>query len=69
MSGKFIHEVNFVGYCPKCEFKENKGHMEPCNECLETPGRSGTMKPLKFKEKVGNDSKKTGHVPQKTGQM
>lgn len=43
-------EVRFDEYCSKCRYKDDE-KTDKCEECLETPVRYGTRKPLNFKEK------------------
>ena len=43
--------VEFIIYCPKCEFKDTVETEEPCNECLTSPVNIDSQKPVNFKEK------------------
>lgn len=45
-----MKEVDFAKYCLKCEYKELKENEHPCFECLETPARIDSKKPVNFKE-------------------
>lgn len=47
-------EVYFGDYCNKCQFEKSSEDPDtdsPCVECLETPARLYSHKPLNFKEK------------------
>lgn len=46
------HFVDFAGYCKKCAYFEQLGTDEPCNECLMTPARENSSKPMNWKEKT-----------------
>lgn len=41
-------EVDFHYYCERCINRDTSETADPCNECLDTPVRIGTEKPLKF---------------------
>lgn len=41
-------EVDFHEYCELCEYVEKRPDDEPCNECLTTPARKNSKKPVKF---------------------
>ena len=42
--------IRFDMYCGQCAYKDISGDMEPCNECLTTPAREDSKKPVKFKD-------------------
>lgn len=48
-------EVRYDEYCASCKyFKDNEKVYEydgPCNECLNTPVRLNSSRPLKWEEK------------------
>ena len=46
------HFVDFDTYCKTCSYDKRDGAEEPCNECLRTPARKNSRKPVKWKEKV-----------------
>lgn len=41
-------EVNFRFYCPLCQYEAVDDGDLPCSDCLDTPVRVGTEKPIKF---------------------
>lgn len=46
--------VEFDKYCPTCKYKdvdESVPKETKCDECLETPARLNSHKPLNYKEK------------------
>lgn len=43
--------VDYDPWCDQCKYKDTLGTEEPCNECLSTPARMGSRKPVKFEEK------------------
>ena len=45
-------EVRFDQYCKKCEHKNLKETLDPCNECLEHEMNYDSKKPIHFKEKA-----------------
>ena len=49
--------VNFDLYCKNCEHFKKESYEDPCHECLHTPARENSRKPLYFKE---NSQKKQG---------
>ena len=42
--------VDFT-YCNSCENKDSPEYEDTCNECLNTPEREFSHKPINFKEK------------------
>ena len=44
-------EVRFDLYCPKCEHKDLKETLDPCNDCLARGFNENSKKPVYFKEK------------------
>lgn len=44
-------EVLYNKYCQTCEHWEDGKEIPFCDECLEVAVRTGTEKPLKYKEK------------------
>lgn len=42
--------VNFDLYCKNCEHFKKESYEDPCHECLHTPARENSRKPLYFKE-------------------
>ena len=46
-----IKEVYFDQWCYKCVNKNINEWDDPCNECLEYPGREYSHKPEFYKEK------------------
>ena len=52
MENEYKKEVKFSDFCEKCMYSELKDDgSEPCNTCLETGARFGSVKPEKFVEK------------------
>lgn len=46
-------EVKFSEFCPNCMWKEKEEDgSDPCESCLEVGARTGTVKPVNFKEKL-----------------
>lgn len=43
-----MKEVRFDRYCKLCQHKDLPEQMEPCNECLETGAREGSVKPINY---------------------
>jgi len=52
-----IKEVRFDKYCKRCKYSKKSGSDEPCNTCMDTFAREGTIVPLKFKESAKAKSK------------
>ena len=46
-----LKEVRFDRYCKLCKYKDLPEKADPCNECMETPMRSGSCKPEKYDPK------------------
>ena len=47
--------VDYVVYCKTCKFKDLEGWKDPCNECIGTPVRKNTTKPVNYvKEETKN---------------
>lgn len=42
-------EVDFGTYCETCKHKDTPEFEDPCNDCLDTPVREGTVKPINWK--------------------
>ena len=42
-------EVWFDKYCHHCEYKDLSEDKDPCHECLSTPGKENSHKPVFFK--------------------
>lgn len=40
-----LKEVRFDRYCKLCKHRDLEESKDPCNECLETPMRDGSVKP------------------------
>lgn len=51
MLGYHQKQVRFDLYCETCEHKDEPETVDPCNECLETPAREFTNKPINYIEK------------------
>lgn len=45
-----MKEVFFNQYCDSCVNKDTAESEEPCDECLETPARPYSHKPINFEE-------------------
>lgn len=43
--------VDFVEYCPKCQYEKLKEEDEPCNDCIANAVNLYSHKPIYFKEK------------------
>lgn len=43
--------VDFFKWCSECEYEMKTGLEDPCSECLATPVRKFSTKPVNFKEK------------------
>lgn len=41
-------EVDYFKYCKHCVNKECLQTEDPCNECLTTPARQNTKKPINY---------------------
>lgn len=48
---EYINKIVDFSYCNKCIYKNKKESEEPCDECLATPSRQNSIKPLYFKER------------------
>lgn len=46
-----LKEVLYGDYCRNCKYEEAPESDDPCDECLENPGREFSHKPLKFESK------------------
>ena len=46
-----MKEVYYDKYCNTCEFMNKREDEEPCDECLNEPGRMNSHKPLKYEER------------------
>lgn len=51
--------VNYDQYCKSCEHFNKESYENPCHECLSTPVREYSRKPLCYKERE-NSQKKQG---------
>lgn len=51
--------VNYAQYCKNCEYLDKSMYEDPCHECLGTPARENSHKPLHFKGRK-NSQKKHG---------
>ena len=49
--------VNFARYCMTCEYRDKESYEDPCHECLSTPVREHSQKPLNYKEKANSQKK------------
>lgn len=47
----FEREVNFSENCKNCEHYDVPECEDPCHECMDTPVREYTTKPLYFEER------------------
>lgn len=54
MAEKF---VDFHKYCPKCQYKNYLGTMEPCTDCIDEPVNEESHKPVYFKERENSRKK------------
>lgn len=46
-----MHIVNFEDYCKTCKYHgENGSTGDHCEECIATPARENTHKPLNYKD-------------------
>lgn len=43
-------EVYFDEYCKTCRYKDISEDDDPCFECLDTPARVNSHKPLNYSE-------------------
>ena len=49
--------VNFAQHCKDCEYLDTAMYDDPCHECLSTPARDHSQKPLHFKERENSQKK------------
>lgn len=42
--------VEFNDYCGRCKYSDTDPWDDPCDECLNTPARPNSRRPLNFKE-------------------
>ena len=49
--------VKYDLYCKNCEHFEKEDWEDPCHECLQTPARQDSHKPLYFEEKPSSQEK------------
>ena len=49
--------VNFDLYCKNCEHFNKENYEDPCHECLSTPAREHSRRPLNYKEKENSQKK------------
>ena len=45
-----MKEVDFKKYCPACKYLKKRQDQKPCAECLETPAREDTARPVNFEK-------------------
>ena len=43
--------VDFGRYCPLCKYEKTDQTEDPCDECLGSPARQYSSKPVNFKNK------------------
>lgn len=43
-------EVYFDQYCKSCKYCDQNETLDPCNECLATPGNLYSHKPVNWEE-------------------
>ena len=48
--------IDFEKYCKECKHESKKENEEPCDECLATPAREYSHKPIFF-EKIEKKNK------------
>lgn len=48
MSMTLTKEVDFLTYCKKCKYLMLDEDEEPCCQCLATPSRENSHKPVYF---------------------
>lgn len=44
------HIVEYDKYCDSCKYKDTKSTEDPCDECLGSPVREASRKPINYKE-------------------
>ena len=49
--------VRYHKYCKNCEHYNKESWEDPCHECLSTPVREHSHKPLHYKEKTASQKK------------
>lgn len=45
------HLIDFDIYCPKCDHERKNEGEHPCCDCLDTPAREDSNKPIYFEER------------------
>jgi hypothetical protein len=45
-----MHFVEFDKYCKTCKHKNSDSQEDPCDECLGSPARENSRKPINYKE-------------------
>lgn len=56
---EYIDKIVDFSYCKKCEHKDLKDYKDPCNECLNTPTRPHSVRPINYIEIKQKTKKKT----------
>lgn len=46
--------VDYFIYCKTCKYKELEGWKDPCNDCMNTPVRKNTSKPINYTKQEEN---------------
>ena len=44
------HIVEYDKYCDKCKYKNIKDTEDPCDECLGSPVRESSKRPINWKK-------------------
>ena len=57
MSSVTTKEILYSEYCHKCKHRDESEAGDACHECLNTPARPNTHKPLNYKENKHGDKK------------
>lgn len=47
--------VEFDKFCKSCKHKDLDEKFDPCHECLSNPVNYGSIKPIKYEEKEGDE--------------
>ena len=45
-----MHIVEFEKYCDTCKHKDSPDSEDPCDECLGSPAREDSRKPINWEE-------------------
>lgn len=40
--------VDYFIYCKTCKYRELDGWKDPCNDCMNTPVRKNSTKPINY---------------------